>query len=60
MPQAPVNDKTVLYYEDTGAPAGSSDYITIILIHGLTFHGGKLFYDRPQLHTAVLTGCLSV
>jgi hypothetical protein len=42
MPQVPVNDKVVLYYEDTGAPVGSSDYITIILVHGLSFHGSEL------------------
>ncbi|KAI0632495.1 Alpha/Beta hydrolase protein [Trametes polyzona] len=39
MPTAPVDDKgTVLYYEDTGAPSGSSDYITLVLIHGTCFH----------------------
>lgn len=41
MPEAPVNDSgAVLYYEDTGAPEGSTDYLTVVLVHGLTFHGG--------------------
>lgn len=45
MPEIPVNDKgAVLYYEDTGAPDGSSDYLTIVLAHGLTFYGGE---SRP-------------
>lgn len=41
MPIAPVDDKgTVLYYEDSGAPTGSTDYITVVLIHGTCFHSG--------------------
>ena len=41
MPTAPVdNTGTVLYYEDSGAPAGSTDYVTLVLIHGTCFHGG--------------------
>ncbi|KAI0771129.1 alpha/beta-hydrolase [Trametes elegans] len=40
MPTAPVNDDgTVLYYEDSGVPAKSTDYITIVLVHGTCFHG---------------------
>ncbi|KAI0826820.1 alpha/beta-hydrolase [Trametes gibbosa] len=39
MPTAPVDDRgTVLYYEDSGAPDGSSDYVTVVLIHGTCFH----------------------
>ncbi|KAH9851679.1 alpha/beta-hydrolase [Lenzites betulinus] len=39
MPTAPVDDKgTVLYYEDSGVPEGSNDYITVVLIHGTCFH----------------------
>ena len=46
MPTAPVDDKgTVLYYEDTGVPNGLPYYLTIVLVHGLTFHSGK-----PSLH----------
>ena len=42
MPTAPVDDRgTVLYYEDTGAPEGSSTYLTVVLVHGLLFHGSK-------------------
>lgn len=41
VPTAPVDDSgTVLYYEDSGAPAGSTDYITVVLIHGTCFHSG--------------------
>ncbi|EKM50157.1 uncharacterized protein PHACADRAFT_264726 [Phanerochaete carnosa HHB-10118-sp] len=40
MPTAPVdNNGTVLFFEDTGAPPGSSTYLTVILLHGLLFHG---------------------
>lgn len=40
MPIAPIDAQgTTLYYEDTGAPEGSSTYLTVILVHGLLFHG---------------------
>ncbi|KAI0690983.1 hypothetical protein BC835DRAFT_1280048 [Cytidiella melzeri] len=40
MPTIPVNkDGAVLYYEDSGAPEGALDYSTIIITHGLLFHG---------------------
>lgn len=40
MPTAPVDKEgTVLYYEDSGAPEGSSTYLTVVLVHGLLFHG---------------------
>ncbi|KAI8978850.1 alpha/beta-hydrolase [Trametes punicea] len=39
MPTAPVDDKgTVLYFEDSGAPLGSKDYVTLVLVHGTCFH----------------------
>ncbi|RPD62824.1 hypothetical protein L227DRAFT_562086 [Lentinus tigrinus ALCF2SS1-6] len=39
MPTAPVNEHgAVLYYEDSGVPGGSIDYVTIVLIHGTCFH----------------------
>ncbi len=42
MPIAPVDDEdTVLYYEDSGVPDGSVDYATVVLIHGMLFHGGE-------------------
>ncbi|RDX50214.1 hypothetical protein OH76DRAFT_463824 [Lentinus brumalis] len=41
MPTAPVNqDGAVLYYEESGVPNGSTDYVTIVLIHGTCFHSG--------------------
>lgn len=40
MPIAPVDDEgNVLYFEDTGAPPGSTAYLTVFLLHGLLFHG---------------------
>ncbi|EMD39837.1 hypothetical protein CERSUDRAFT_92325 [Gelatoporia subvermispora B] len=40
MPLGPANDKgTVLYYEETGVPAGATTYTTLILVHGAMFHG---------------------
>ncbi|GJE93301.1 hypothetical protein PsYK624_094600 [Phanerochaete sordida] len=40
MPEAPVDENgTVLYFEDSGAPSGSSTYLTVVLLHGLLFHG---------------------
>ena len=51
MPTAPVDDKgSVLYYEDSGAPAGSTDYVTLVLIHGTGFHSGE--------YTLVASGCM--
>lgn len=50
MPTAPVNTEgAYVSYEDSGAPAGSSDYMTVVIIHGLVFHGGT--------HPDVLTVC---
>ncbi|KAH9835551.1 Alpha/Beta hydrolase protein [Rhodofomes roseus] len=40
MPLAPVDEKgTQLYYEDSGAPVGSRDYKTLVMLHGGLFHG---------------------
>ncbi|GBE81682.1 hypothetical protein SCP_0400530 [Sparassis crispa] len=40
MPVAPVDDHgTVLYYEDSGTPPASSNYTTIVLLHGACFYG---------------------
>ncbi|KAF9809226.1 hypothetical protein IEO21_07490 [Rhodonia placenta] len=39
MPVGPVDDKgTVLYFEDSGAPEGSLDYVTLVLVHGAMIH----------------------
>ncbi|EKM49786.1 uncharacterized protein PHACADRAFT_179168 [Phanerochaete carnosa HHB-10118-sp] len=52
MPTAPVDDKgTVFYYEDTGAPNGLSDYLTVVLVHGLTFHSGAFRRVLPYATT---------
>ncbi|KAJ3553765.1 hypothetical protein NM688_g3444 [Phlebia brevispora] len=41
MPVAPVNNTgAVIHYEDSGAPEGSTDYLTLVIIHGFIFHGG--------------------
>jgi hypothetical protein len=40
MPTLPVNNNgAVLYYEDSGAPSGKTEYSTIVIFHGLVFHG---------------------
>ncbi|KAJ3553767.1 hypothetical protein NM688_g3442 [Phlebia brevispora] len=42
MPEATiiVEDLPVVFrYEDTGPPGGSSTYTTVVLVHGLIFHG---------------------
>ncbi|KAH9851605.1 alpha/beta-hydrolase [Lenzites betulinus] len=47
MPTAPVDDQSnVLYYEDSGPPAGSTNYTTVVLIHGTCFHGAVY---RPMI-----------
>jgi len=39
MPVGPAdNQGTVLYYDDSGVPGGSVDYVTIILVHGAVYH----------------------
>ena len=52
MPTIPVNDEgAVLYYEDSGAPEGSANYTTIIILHGFLFHGG--------MSSSIPASCLS-
>jgi hypothetical protein len=42
MPTLSVNDEGVsLYYSDSGAPPDSTDYVTIIALHGFVYNGGK-------------------
>lgn len=42
MPTLPIDDAgNVLYFEDSGPPPNASIYTTIVLIHGLIFHGGN-------------------
>lgn len=42
MPTAPVDTRgSVLYYEDSGVPDASPDYVTLVMVHGTCFHGGK-------------------
>lgn len=42
MPHCAVDStgSTLLYYEDTGAPSGSVDYVTVFLVHGTMFSSG--------------------
>lgn len=41
MPYAPITDEgAVLYYDDSGTPAGREDYVTVVAIHGTLFHSG--------------------
>ncbi|OCH91803.1 hypothetical protein OBBRIDRAFT_506278 [Obba rivulosa] len=42
MPLAPVDDKgTYLLYQDSGAPADSTSYVTLVAFHGTVFHSGN-------------------
>ncbi|KAH9937978.1 Alpha/Beta hydrolase protein [Amylocystis lapponica] len=50
MPAAPVDSNgTVLYYEETGAPKGSGNYVTLFLVHGTMLHGAIF---RPMFQYA--------
>ena len=43
MPTVDIDDKgTQIYYEDSGVPAGISDYTTIVLVHGFTVNSGAI------------------
>ncbi|KIM92126.1 hypothetical protein PILCRDRAFT_57414 [Piloderma croceum F 1598] len=52
MPTAPVDDKgTEIFFTDSGVPAGSKDYTTLVIIHGGAFNGNvfqKLIPDSPS------------
>ena len=60
MPTAPVdNNGTVLSFEDTGTPRGTSTYLTVILVHGILFHGGAPSWSSASLtltpHTTTIS-----
>lgn len=58
MPTAPVDNKgNVLYYEDSGEPAGSADYVTLVLIHGMCFHSGTFSTSVPVTVAGIRTDC---
>ncbi|EPT04329.1 hypothetical protein FOMPIDRAFT_44288 [Fomitopsis schrenkii] len=49
MPRAPVDQSgTHLYYEDTGAPPGCSEYTTLVLVHGGAFNGAVYRHLFPH------------
>jgi hypothetical protein len=42
MPTIPVGvDGHHMYYEDSGPPGDSTDYSTVLVVHGTAYHGGK-------------------
>jgi hypothetical protein len=44
MPTAPVDDKgTEIFFTDSGVPAESKDYTTLVIIHGGAFNGSKYY-----------------
>ncbi|TCD62802.1 hypothetical protein EIP91_006395 [Steccherinum ochraceum] len=48
MPLASIDEYGVVFdYDDTGAPPGSSDYITLIITHGVYYTNGIFFRLRP-------------
>lgn len=34
-------------FQDTGAPAGSTDYTTLVVIHGIVWHSGEHSLSLP-------------
>ena len=62
MPTVPVDDSgSVLYYEDSGAPEGSTSYLTVVLVHGLLFHGGEGgFYVVDSGRVALIQVCCRI
>ena len=34
-------------FQDTGAPAGSTDYTTLVVIHGIVWHSGEHYLPLP-------------
>ena len=62
MPTAPVdNYGTVLYFEDSGPPPGSTDYVTLVLVHGTCFHSGSYKFIRvPQFGIGLTTAVTAV
>ncbi|KAI1783088.1 hypothetical protein LXA43DRAFT_1048049 [Ganoderma leucocontextum] len=47
MPTAPVDSLgSVLYYEDSGVPNVSTDYVTLVMVHGTCFHSAGF---RPMI-----------
>ncbi|KAI0092161.1 hypothetical protein BDY19DRAFT_990897 [Irpex rosettiformis] len=50
MPTAIIDDEgTAIYYEDSGIPPESTDYTTLILIHGYVVHARKyISYNIPS------------
>ncbi|KAH9830742.1 Alpha/Beta hydrolase protein [Rhodofomes roseus] len=57
MPLAPIDDNgTQSYFEDTGAPVGSTDYTTLVLIHGALIHGAsfKALFPYASQHNVRL------
>ena len=40
MPLAPVGGGVVLFYEDSGIPNATTDYTTLVLIHGIMYRSG--------------------
>jgi hypothetical protein len=39
MPSLSVGNDTHFYYEDSG-PLESSDYVTLVFVHGIVYNGG--------------------
>lgn len=49
MPVGPVDDKgTSLYFEDSGAPKGSLDYVTLVLVHGAMIHSSAVLFIHTK------------
>ncbi|OCH91802.1 hypothetical protein OBBRIDRAFT_833925 [Obba rivulosa] len=58
MPLAPVdNEGTELHCEDSGPPAGLTDYVTLVICHGTVFHSGAfkpMFAHAPEHNMRII------
>ncbi|TCD64176.1 hypothetical protein EIP91_004448 [Steccherinum ochraceum] len=55
MPLASLDDYGVVFdYDDTGAPPGSTDYTTLVIVHGIQFNNGIFFRLKPYAASANL------
>lgn len=49
MPTAPVDNKgNYVYYEDSGAPEGAQDYVTVVIVHGSLINSGMSPYNSTM------------
>lgn len=56
MPLAQIDSKgTSIYYNDSGVPHGSSQYTTIVLVHGAVVNSGMYAFKLVKSNSQLLT-----